>query len=212
MSRPVKRGFPPQDLNSLEYYTSNEAQCNINASYAKRQRQHSINAVSNDISVQQDTFLWNTSGSSDPQPGFTEIRERDYGITWHDNIDRNFGLEARIPDLPLSFITPSPSGIPNPQLLAMLDPNFGYAEASANQSAFQMRIDAGIDFFDFFTLDQVGPNGLWPQDLGNIDLLNSHPPLWSDGPDVAGNPLTLNSKQGYRTRDHLHCLTWISLV
>jgi hypothetical protein len=151
MLRPVKRGFPAQDLNGLEYSNSTDAKCNINGSHAKRHRQNSISVITDRLNEQPDIFFSNSSGTSDRQLAFIEPNN---GLIWHDNGGWNFELQAGIPPA-LSFIEPFHSRISDSLLSAMLEPNFSYAEASVNQKVFQSRIDHGSDHLNNFTIDKV---------------------------------------------------------
>lgn len=197
MSRPVKRGFSPRDPNGLE--------CNIDASHAKRQRQNSIGVVTDRLNGQQDTFLSSSSGFSDRQSAFIEPNNGPIG---HDNSGWDLELQANIPDLALSFIGPCHSGISDSQLPAMLDPSFSYAEASANQTGFQRRIDYGFGLLDNLTTDQDADDGILSQDFENVTLASDTPPAWSHDPTMR----TLDGEQSNPALRSLQYLTLISLV
>jgi hypothetical protein len=181
MSRPVKRGFLPN--GGLEFGNLTEAQYNFNTAHVKRQRQafddrHNTAAVPNPRTVQQETFSLNVSHFTDPQPTSTDL-EPGCGVLFHDNADWAFNLQTDISDLPLSFSTSRHSGIPGYEFSAMLDPNFRYADGTVTDSDLQMTIDLGSKNSNTLKSDEGNSDDALPQDLGNVDLAGSVPPIGS---------------------------------
>jgi hypothetical protein len=195
MSRPVKRSCLSPDPNDLRYDTSSETQRNINASHSKRQRQHSTTAPLRSLSGQQDMFLWKTSSFSDQQSSFIESSCR---IAGNYKIDWDLELHVDVPNLPGPYLGPGHFVVPDTQLAAILDPNFGHAESRTGQSRSEMRIESS-SLSGFLTFDQGISNYLPSQELENIKLYHSIPSLWSHGSDGAVNSLISDGEQRYTT-------------